>query len=635
MLLAIRDKAQGWIAWAIVILITIPFALFGIQEYLGTSSNPAVASVNGVEINEQQLERRVREFRESMRITLGNAYREDLFDDAILRTQVLSRMVDESLLQQAADDWNMRTSDGQVRAYIRSIPSFQNEGQFSKKLYDSALRARGMNNAGFEDLVRTQLAITQIQNGLRSSSFVTDASLAQQVELADQKRDLSFLTIPAEQFNDQSAITEEEARKYYQDYQAAYKVPERVKLAYLHLSAENLMDQVEVSDEDLMAYFDEHSSEFVVAEERRLRHILIASDGDDEAKAGKAQALLDQLRAGADFAALAKENSDDPGSAEKGGDLDWVNKGMMVKPFEEAGFSLGKDEISDVVKTQFGYHIIQATDIRGGGDATFEDVRYQVDEAYRKQQAEDLYFNAYEQFADTTYESPESLEPAADALQLKIQTTDWLTRNDQLPAPLDAPKVINTAFDEDVLQGGNNSQVIELGPTDALVLRVAEHEIESVKPFETVKDDVTQAAARSMASEKAAEKGKVLLADLKGGSAQIDALASANNWTLNTEKAVSREHLGVPAEVLAAAFATKSMAENAAFAGLVNAKGDYVLLAVTAVANGDVSQLEGQAKDLRRNDLRNAMNTAEMANLLQILRDRADVETMLKGEKTS
>ena len=194
-------------------------------------------------------------------------------------------------------------------------------------------------------------------------------------------------------------------------------------------------------------FFDLHRGEFVVEQERRVRHILIGSAaGSDEEQAAKAQTLLEQLQGGADFAELARANSDDPGSAQNGGDLGWINRGVMVEPFEEAAFSLPQGELSAPVKTGFGYHIIQVTETRGGSEAGFEELRDQVTAAYRKQQAEDLYYNYYERLVDAAYENPDSLQPAAELLGLAVERTGWVSRGGALPEEIDVPKVSNAAF---------------------------------------------------------------------------------------------------------------------------------------------------------------------------------------------
>lgn len=629
MLQAIREKAQGWIAWAIVILISIPFALFGIQQYLGVSANPPVAKVNGDDITSQQLDQRVRQFREDMRRRLGKSFVPELFEDAALKPQVLQRMIDETLLRQAADDWNMRISDAQVSAYIRSIPQLQNEGRFDAGLYEATVRNQGLTKAGFEAMVRSDMLAQQQQAGVVSSVLVTDSQLAEQVRLADQKRTAAYVRIPAKDFTDTANVSDEDAQAYYKSHQQDYAVPERVKLAYIHLSADALTDQVEVSDEKLHEFFDTHRDEFVATQERKVRHILIESNKDNDAeKKALAEKLLQQLREGADFAELAKQYSNDPGSAEDGGDLGWINRGVMVKPFEDAVFAARKNELVGPVKTEYGYHIILVSDIRGGEEATFEQVRTQVDQAYRKQQAEELYYNYFERLADLAYETPDSLVPVAEALGLTVEHTDWVTRA-KGPQGLDDPKVRNAAFSEDVLQQGNNSDVLELKPTEAVVLRVQEHEAETVRPFKSVREQAIEAVARAQASEKARAEGEKTLQKLRqdGGLAEI---AKGHAWKLE-KRTLSRHNASVPVELVEAVFAVPALKDGkTAYTGVVSAEGDYLLAAVSRISDGDIQGLSEDERKAVRAKLSRTMGLLEFKGVLQALRARADIEIIKK-----
>ena len=625
MLQSIRDKAQGWIAWVIVILIAIPFALFGIQEYLGVSGDPVVAEVEGVEIKRSDLDKRIRDVRDSMRMTLGESYQQEMFEGETFEREVLDRMIDENVVQQASSDWNMRASDAQARIYIQSIPAFQNEGAFDNRLYEASIRNRGYSNAGFEALVRQELVNQQLRNGVAGSAFLTDAAFNEMMRLAEQKREIAYTRIPAAQYNQASLVDEQQAQAYYEANPDEYRVPERVKLAYLRLSTEVLSPLVEVDEEGLRAYFNDHRDSFAAAEERQTRHILLAANEDNLAEQqAKAEALLQQLNDGADFAELAKANSDDTGSAANGGDLGWVSRGMMVEPFENSTFALAKDQVSELVKTQFGFHIIQVTDIRGS-EPLFEDVRDEVDQAYRKQQAEELYFNQFERLADAAYENPDSLIPAAEALGLQISKTDWVSRESGMPEALNVAKAVNAAFSEDVLQRGNNSEVIELGSADALVLRVLEHEPETIRPFADVREQVLVAAAAQLASEKAADRGRELLSELRGG-ASFENAAAANGWQLNSEL-ISRNTRSIPAEIVDAAFSLAPPAPGqSAYTGVVSAEGDYLMVQVKTVTDGDNSNLEAQVLDLLKSRAANSMGNAELSGLSQALRERSNVE---------
>ncbi|MCG6965364.1 MAG: SurA N-terminal domain-containing protein [Chromatiaceae bacterium] len=638
MLQAIREKAQGWIAWAIVILITIPFALWGIQEYLGVGGEPEVAVVSGDKITQRMLDERTRDFRENLRQSLGDNISPDFFDDARLKAQVLDAMIEEAVLGKSAQAWNLRTSDAQARALISSIPGFQRNGQFDQDVYDAAVRNRGMSRAGFEQRVRQDMSLTQLRSGVRDTAFVTSTDLGTRIRLRDQTRALSYVRIPAAAYLDQISVTQEELRSYYETNLDRYRTPERVKLSYLLLDAAKLRGKLDVGDDVLQQYFQDHRSEFVGREERAMRHILVAvssgASDDDVAKAKqKADGLVEQIRGGADFAALAKDNSDDPGSAANGGDLGWVERGMMVPAFEEAGFVLPKDGVSDPVRTEFGFHIIQVTDIRGGSDAGFDDMRDQVEKAYRKYEAENLYYDYAERLAETAYENSASLTPAAEALGLQVQTTDWITRDGQLPGDLNVPRVINAAFSDDVLTEGHNSEVIEVAPQRSVVVRVAEHEPAGVKSLDENRLEIEQDFRRAKASETAAQQGAKLLVELQSGARTLAQLASDHAWQINAPGAVGRGQAGVPAEVLAKGFELAPPQEGkAAYAGVVSTDGDYLLIEVSSVQGGDIASLADAERPLVSEQATGQTATAQMRYFTQSLRDRATIEIKPLGE---
>ena len=631
MLQAIREKAQGWIAWAIVILISIPFALWGIQEYLGVGSEPEVAIVDGTKITQRMLDERTRDFRENLRLSLGDNYRADIFEESALKKQVRDAMVEEMVLAKSAEDWNLRTSDMQARGFIASIPAFQRDGRFDQQAYDTAVRNRGMSRAGFEQNLRQDMVLEQLRGGVRDTAFTTQADLDTRVRLAQEKRTLAYARVPAQGYRDQVGFTQAELRDYYQASLDRYRTPERVKLSYLLLDATKIGGSVEVTDEALRQHFQDHKSEFVAREERALRHILVAvaaGAGEEDVRKAedKANALLMQIRGGGDFASLAKENSDDPGSSGNGGDLGWVEQGLMVPPFEEAAFALAKGAVSDLVRTDFGFHIIQVTDIRGGSDAGFDEMRDQVEAAYRKLEAENLYFDYAERLAESAYENSASLMPAAEALGLEVQTTDWITRDSVLPGALNSPRAMNAAFSDDVLVERHNSELIEVDQQQAIVLRIAEHEPAGVRSFEDNVAAIEQDYRREKASDEAARAGAEVLAQLEAGGRTLDQVASEHGWQLEQPGAVGRHAPGVPAEILARAFGLAPSQDKPRYVGVVSAEGDYLLIAVLAAQGGQFASLSDAEKTSLTGQLEGRISDAQLRYFTRSLRDRTDVE---------
>lgn len=638
MLQAIREKAQGWIAWAIVALISIPFALWGIQEYLGVGGEVEVAVVDGDAITQRMLDDRVRDFRELQRARLGDLYDADLFEDSLLKPQVLDAMVEERVLVNGTRDWNLRTSDAKARGYIASIPGFQRDGRFDGQLYEDALRNRGMSRTGFEQSIRQDLVVDQFRSAVRDSAFITESDLKTRIRLLEEQRSFAFVRVPADKYRGALAPDSDQLRAYYDANLDRYRTPERVKVNYLVLDAATLSGLVEVSDASLRQYFQDHRAEFLGREERAMRHILVAvppGASDDEADKAKAEAtdLVRQIREGADFAELAKSHSDDPGSASSGGDLGWVEQGMMVAPFEEAAFALGEGQVSDVVRTEYGFHVIQVTAVRGGSNAQFEDVRDKVEAAYRKLEAENLYFDHAERLAELAYENASSLAPAAEALALDVRETDWLSRDAAMPAPLNSPKVANAIFSDDVLGEGHNSELIEVGPQLAVVVRIADHEPAGAKAFDQHVSSIEADYVHDMASQEAARVGRQLLDEMKAGGKRLADVAEAHDWAVQRPGAVGRDSDKAPPEVLSAAFAVEPPEPSRpGYTGVVSAEGDFMLIEVASVEAGQLEALpEAERKALVDRAKRLTAN-AQLDALTQSLRNRASIEIRAIGD---
>ncbi|RTZ72918.1 MAG: peptidylprolyl isomerase [Gammaproteobacteria bacterium] len=631
MLLAIREKAQGWFAWLIVAFITIPFALWGIQSYLGVGEEPVVASVDGTDITQREVEQQVRQMRERLRTQLGKSYRPELFSDEMLRKQVVEQLVNEAVLRETVKAWNLRVSDDFVRRYIRSIPYFQTNGKFNVEAYNIAVRNQGMTQRSFEESVRMDLVMEQLQRGIIASALATDREVNDLVRLRDQQREVAWLVVSGKKLLEGYTPTEEELKAYYEAHKEQWLIPERVKVEYLLLDPEVVGSAIEVTEEKLREYWRQHQDEFQAPEERRVRHILIAApegaDAETEAEAkARVEDIYERLQKGEKFEELAKALSEDPGSKEQGGDLGWISPGIMAKAFEEAAYALQKGEISKPVRTPFGFHVLQVVDIKSGGEGGFEAMRDRVEAAYRRQQAEQLLFDKAEKLADLTYENPDSLEVAAEELGLKVQQSDWFDRNGGI-GPLASPKVVGAAFSEDVLQEGHNSELIELDEDRVLVLRVVEHEAEQIPPFEQVKEKVTQALKREKASELARKEGEALVAAVNSGDASLEKLAQEKGWKYIEPAFLGRQATQVPAAVVKKAFELpRPDAGKASVAGTDLGAGDYAVLVVQAVKDGDPASLDEAARKREMEQLASRKGNAQFNLMGRFLREKADVE---------
>jgi len=630
MLQEIRERAQGWIAWAIVILITIPFALWGIQSYLGVGSEPVVATVNGSDITARSLDMRVEETRMRMRERLGAAYRPELFDDKTLRAQVLDGMIQEQLLLSASMDMGLRASNLELQAAILANPAFQRDGRFDKATYDRMLELQGTRAPQYEEGLRQRIVGTQIQRALAASEIANESEQAAAIRLERQQRRLAFLQLPKADFRTSDPIPEEEILAWYQGHGDLYRSPERVKLSYLVLDAANLAMGQPPDEEALRQRYAEEIEQFRTPEQRRARHILVTLDpGADAAAEAAAKARIEAARArlvgGEAFADLAKEVSQDPGSAAAGGDLGLFGKGVMDPAFEQASFALGLNQVSDPVRSQFGYHLIEVTEIQPEAVKPFEEVRDQLFAEASRSAAEGAFYDLSERLANLVYESPDSLVPAAEALGLQVQTSDWLERRGG-EGLLANPKVLAAAFSEEVVRGGTNSDLIEPEPEalQVLVLRVTEHEEAAPRPLETVREEIITAIRDQKASEAADTAAKAMTERLRAGEA-LTALAGA--YPVTEAGLVQRRAQGVPAEVLDLAFSLPKPASGAASYGSRKAAGgDGLVVAVTEVVDGDLASLDEAARAQTGRQLAQILSRNYYDTLLEDMETRARIQ---------
>jgi peptidyl-prolyl cis-trans isomerase D len=633
MLQAIRDKAQGWIAWAIVILISIPFALWGINEYLGVGGDPVIAEVDGVEITQRELDSSIQRYRYTLRDRLGAAYDPDMFPDSMVRQQVLDSMIRDLVIARSAADLGLRAGDAMLRANIRQVPAFQSGGRFDPQAYESALRVQGFTPATFEQRLRDELAVTLLESGVTGGALVTDREVRDFLSLRDQTRDVAYVVVPAERFAVGTEPDEAEIQAYYEENSARFVRPERVKLAFIELSREQLAESLPVDEEALLTYYETHGSAFIAPEQRRVRHILLTPDGSgddaDAAALARAEELLDKLRAGEDFAELAQAHSADPGSGAAGGDLGLVGRGVMVDAFEEVAFSLEPGVVSDPVKTEFGYHLIEVTEVMPEQVQEFDEARDRVMRAWRQEEAERRFYDLAERLADLAFENPGSLDVAAEALDLPVQESDWIVATGGAGGVLDTPKVLAAAFSEEVLERGNNSDTIELDATHVLVLRSLAHEVAAPKPLDEVRDEIVEAIAQQNETAAAEQFAGELLSAVKDGQSLADAAAGHDLEVMTLTDLGRAGGEGVPPALVNAVFTAGLPGEAGSLPGSVAlGLGDRAVFVLQDVTNADVSALSGEELEATRAQLASRRAQRELA--LFVAQQRAETAVNLK-----
>lgn len=627
MLQSIRNRAQGIVAWVIIGLIILTFALWGIQEYFNGGAETGVASVNDAEISALEYRQVYQQQRERMQEMLREGFDENVYGPQ-LKNDTVQGLIEAELLYQTAVNQGQRVSDAELAAMIQSFEAFQAEGKFDKAQYERLLRQQGDGPVAFEARLRRNMLANQLYSGVAATAIATDWEVNNALRLKHQRRDIGYLVVPVAKFREAVAVTDDEVKKYYEQNKEQFLASERVSIEYLELSAEQMADTVAPDDEVLRALYEEQRDSYAVPEERRASHILVAiSESADAAAAEKARKaaedLVQQIKSGADFAQLARENSDDSGSAEVGGDLGFFRRGVMEKAFDDAVFSMKPGEVKGPVRTAFGFHIIRLEEVRAERGRSFEEVREELVRQYQKGKAERQFYTQKEQLANLTYEHPDSLAPAAEQLGLKIQETGAFGREGGAGLAAD-PKLVEAAFSEEVLKQGLNSEVFDLSETRSVVLRVKQHEPAKTQPFEEVADTI-RARLQDEAAKRQAEKlGQELLQALKAGKAP-EGLVAEHGLEWRVAGMIEREGGATDRQVVAAAFRLPRPAENqGAYDGLKLSGGDYAVVRVGAVQDGDPAAVQEQ----ERKSLRGTLTAIEGNSLYDQF-----VENLKRGAK--
>ncbi|WP_415720295.1 peptidylprolyl isomerase [Photobacterium ganghwense] len=614
-----REGANSIWVKIILGLIILSFVFAGVGSYLAGSGNQFAAKVDGQEISQREFETAYQNERNRMQSQLGDYFSTLMGDPAYVqqfRRNVLDRMVNDLLIQQRAEELGMRISDAQVRQTILSMPEFQRDGAFDNEQYNMLLRRAGMTPDMFAESMRTDLLRQQFLIAIQGSDFALSNELTALTKLEQQQRDIRTLTLNVAEFTKNVDVSDDEAKAFYEQNPQMYMRPDQVKAAYIELSGDNLKNTLTVSDEDAKAYYEEHKSKFGTAEQRLARHILVQGKGS-EAKA-KAEQLLAQLKSGADFTELAKTSSDDTFSGQEGGKLDWFERGVMDPAFEEAAFALQKGDISDVVESDFGYHIIKLDDIKAPQVKAFADVRDEILAEVREQRAAEAFYDLQTALAEKAFEMPDSLEDAAEAVNAKVQTTDFISQSDA-PGVLANPAVLQALFSPEVREDGLNSDVIEVGPEHIVVVRVNDSRDEMVLPFEDVSEKVKQQLAVQKGEEQAQAKADALLASLRDGKTEM---LAEDGLAFSASKTISR--MGEDRMIAQEAFALAKPQDGKSVYGVTrDAEGNILLIALDKVIEADVSSVA--TDNQLATQLEQMLAQQDVMATLQVLRDTSEV----------
>nr|WP_315446130.1 SurA N-terminal domain-containing protein [uncultured Pseudomonas sp.] len=549
MLQNIRDNSQGWIAKTIIGAIILLMALTGFDAIFqaATHKNEA-AKVNGEEISQNELSQAVDMQRRQLMQQLGKDFDASLLDEKMLRESALKGLIDRKLLLQGAEQSKFAFSEGALDQVILQTPEFQVDGKFSSERFDQVIRQLGYSRMQFRQMLAQEMLIGQLRAGVAGSGFVTDAEVMAFARLEKQTRDFATLNIKA----DPAAVklTDDEVKAYYDEHAKEFMTPDQVIIDYVELKKSSFFDQVAVKDEDLQAAYQKEIAN--LSEQRRAAHILI--EVNDKITEAQAKAKIEEVQArlakGEKFEALAKEFSQDPGSANNGGDLGYAGPGVYDPAFEKALYALAKDQVSEPVRTDFGYHLIKLLGVEAPEVPTLASLKDKLTRELKAAQVEQRFVEATKQLEDSAFEASDLAQPAAD-LKLTVHTSKPFGREGGEGVAANRA-VVTAAFSTEVIDEGANSTAIELDPETVIVLRSKEHLKPAQLPLESVSAAIRTQLTKEHASAAAKTKAEKLIADLRDGKAPLDKAVDGQNW--KTTEAATRGQEGVDPAVLQALF---------------------------------------------------------------------------------
>jgi peptidyl-prolyl cis-trans isomerase D len=628
MLQSFKDRIQHskWLGYGIVIAICIPFALWGIQSYVGGPEPQIAAEVNGEPIKEQRVSQMVSQQRQRLREQFQGKL-DGLFSDGALRERVLDQLITRELLQQVAANAGFRATDAMVAQRIRQQQPFQRGGQFDRELYRERLSRAGLTPAQYEQRVRAGERVEQLRRGITDTVLSTDGQARQAAQLRHQERQISVITQSRERALDEIEVSRAEMKRYYRNNQEAFQTPRRVRLAYIDLSIDDLKSQVDISEDALRSQYEANRDQYRAAAERKASHILleVSDEGGTKAREDvrqKANKLADRVKQGADLAALARQYSDDKGSAENSGSLGYMARGSMVKPFEKALFGL--DEVGTVtgpVETQYGFHIIRLDDIREPKPKPFEKVKDKIRDKLAAKRAERLFYERVELLKNEAYENPSSLQPAAKALGVDVQRSDWLSRNEGTEiASNDA--IRNAAFSKRVRQEQRNSDVIELGQRRVAVLRVVVEKAPQAKPLAQVRDQIYKKLQDRKLDERLRHWADRTIQRLEQGTAPAGLAVAPRISVVERKWVQASGTAGLDKQIIERAYSMPAPSAVGSTYAKVGTQKGFAVIALHQLRTPEIGE-DGLEK--ARGQLRSGLSQAEFGGWMGALKANADI----------
>lgn len=630
MMQTIRERAQGLVAAAIVLFLCLTFAVWGVESYLNEAREVVVAEINGEEVLLQEYQASFQRLRQRAQAELGEAFDATVWAEESTKRQALDFVVENRLLSQNVDRARIRITSEQLADYLKNSPNFQVDGKFSAERYKQVTSMLGFDERGYEAQARKDLALQQLRTGVMASAFVTPAEISKVAQLDAQTRNIAYAVV-APTDSAKETVAEEDARAYFEGHKEQYRVEDKVALEYVDLKLVDLIQKVSATEEELQQYYEAHKADFTVEEQRSANHILIelkpdaASDADAAART-KALEMRELVSGGKAFEDVAREHSDDIGSRAEGGATGLFGRGVMAPEFEAAVFSMKVGEVSQPVKTAFGYHIIKLNEIKPGGVTPFAEARSEVDARVRREKAETLYYETAERFSDIVYEHPDSLTESADQLEMQVLTTSEQTREEV--AAMFRPAVADAVWEPEVLTQGLASAPVEVGDDRIVAVRVTKYTPSHLPEFEDVKSQVVAQIQNERVRDAAKARGEALVERLRKGEAGAS-IAAAENLSWEEFTNAKRDDERINRAVLRAAFKARIDNPNdKARLGVVFGSGNYAVVEVSGVTTPAAPATEATASAARaKEQLARARTVLAWQDFVNSLKSSAQIET--------
>lgn len=623
MLQNIREKLQGWVAFAVLLIIAVPLALTFVSSDFTVTSSGFAARVNGEEIPSVDFQRVYQNQLVAEQQAAGGQLPPEAEEQ--IKRQALDGLVLNRAVTQYVRDAGFRVGAAPVIDYVRSLPVFQVGGQFSKPAYDATLASQGITPTAFEKEQQALLAVRQLQEGLIESSFFTPTEFRRLIALDQERRDVAYVLFDPRVLGAGIIVSDTDVQAYYAANASQFQSPESATIEYLEVVLQDMAKDYTPDEEALRKAYESDPTRFRTEEERRARHILIAVDESRTESAARSLAddIAGKLASGGDFAALAAQYSSDPGSASRGGDLGFAAPGNYVEAFDKALFALQVGETSPPVKTEFGYHIIRLDELRPGAGKSFEQVRDQLADELRRQKAQDEFYALAERLDDLALENPTSLEPVARDTGLAVRRYAGFTRAGGGPLG-NNPNLITAVFSPGVLEGSENTPLIELDDSRAIVARVAEHRQPTAVPLEQVRAEIVDRLRTLRATTEATSRGGKIVQRAQAGE-DLAAVVSSEGLKLTEAGPLTRRSPAVPPDLLAAVFRAPKPEGKPVVQGASLAGGAYAVFQIRSVVPGEPELIPQQQRDERKIAFAQRTAASETEALAAHLRESADV----------